>query len=636
MSSKYSYTEFSRDYNQIYCTILREERKKRMLSQEELASGILSRAALGNMEAGKMGWRKLVGDTLLQRMGVPPEYFEMVASSDELDRWRLREDICLLVPDRPQEAGIKIAKYRQKYSRREPLEEQFLRKVELILRLAKIEREVQERAFAGNHPDGDRLLAMAEDAVSCTVTGDWKGNLGRLWLAPSELEAILLVGAASAVCGRMEEAGKLWREVWNYPEAHQWKGRMAVMILPQVALLGMWLALCEKDYGQAFVLGREAVELLRRNSCHCYLLQLLEMMARIPEQAMREEEREYLGQMEIFRDAFGRIYSRFGCPGHRIWQGISVENTREAGLVLKMLRKFTGKSRAKAVYDGEEMVVTERQLEKIEKGVHKPSYENYQRLARQYGKGGGWRAAMLETDSAEVLELRQQIATLVGRCEWEKVEREMEQLRGKVDINFPRVKQEFLFLEALLVQEKTGDLRKSLDMLLEALYITVPDMEGKDRKWWVFQREEIIIAVNIASSYQELGEMEKAGKWYGMLCFSLNQQRGRTGIGLIGYSIWRDSYDNYLGELKQFEEAVKISEEAVCDHLKQPQFGPLARAYYRIAWNLYEIASENPLENELLRGQWKNSFQISEAIAYFSYNGYLQKFLKDRQRKYLF
>ena len=133
MPGEYEHNKLGQEYNQIYGTILREERKKRMISREELASGILSRTALENLESGKSGWRKLTGDTLLQRMGVATDYFEMVASADELDRWRMREDICLLTPTRPEETEMKIAEYREKYHMREALEEQFLQKAELWL-----------------------------------------------------------------------------------------------------------------------------------------------------------------------------------------------------------------------------------------------------------------------------------------------------------------------------------------------------------------------------------------------------------------------------------------------------------------------------------------------------------------------
>ena len=104
MRGNYGQAEFTRDYNATCGRIFQEERRRRKVSLEEIASGILSKTALGKMESGRAGWRKLEGDTLFQRLGISPDYFEMVASGDELGRWRLREDICLLIPDRAAEA----------------------------------------------------------------------------------------------------------------------------------------------------------------------------------------------------------------------------------------------------------------------------------------------------------------------------------------------------------------------------------------------------------------------------------------------------------------------------------------------------------------------------------------------------
>lgn len=49
------------------------------------------------MENGDTPWKKMIGDYLLQRLGVPTEYFEVMADARELNGWRDREDICLVV-----------------------------------------------------------------------------------------------------------------------------------------------------------------------------------------------------------------------------------------------------------------------------------------------------------------------------------------------------------------------------------------------------------------------------------------------------------------------------------------------------------------------------------------------------------
>ncbi len=626
MSDSYSQERFTCEYNKVCGSIFREERKSRGMSLEKIAAGLLSKTALGNMESGKTGWRKVTGDTLFQRLGILPDYFEMVASSDELERWRMREDISLLISDQDRKAQDRIREYRERYSDREPIEEQFLQKAELLLLL----KEQVEKAGSEACLQRERIETMAEAAIARTVPDRRGGKWIELPLAPSELEAFLLLGAVRMICDRREEAWQIQQAVWDYPRRHGWRERIIVQIMPQAALLGMELALQEKDSSKAFRMGREAVEMLRRNSCHCYLLPLLERMSGISEVELWERDRAYRNEIIVFRDGFKHIYAQEGYPGYRIWQGVYVENTREAGIVLKMLRKFAGKSCAKAVYDGEEMVITERQLEKIERGEHMPSHENYQRLIRQYGKSGGWMMPMLETDSVEVLEQWQGI----GFCEWDRAKERIEQLRQKVVMSYPRVRQAFLLFDALILQEYKREWEKSLDMLQKALYITMPDIEG-DKKWWVFQREEIIIASNISSTYRILGKMEEARRWYQAIRFSLQQQKGKSGLEQRGYAILMESVDNYLGQEERYEEAIEANKEAVSNYLKQPEIDTLDRAYYRIAWNTCKLSSKQKMQHELYRKQWMDAFQASETVADLFYDEYIMEFLQKRRKDYL-
>ena len=620
--------KFEREYNQICGKMLQEEREKRGISREELARGILSKTALSHMETGRIGWTKLPGDTLMHRMGVGTDYFEVVASAEELDRWRRREDICLLLPARPGEAVGKLREYRHVYGKREPLEEQFLCKAEALLALLDWRRD-------GEEADAVRLSDMARRAVCCTVPEGWERGMEDLWLAPSELEAVLLEAAARMVRGREEEAWELWQAVRMYPKAHHWRERVEALIAPQTAMLGIWLSLQgRRGIGQpVFAFAREALEMLRRNNSHSYLLPLLELMGRM--RPRDGGEAAYLEQAAEFREAFRRLYEWFGYPGYRIWQGISVDNTREIGVVLRMLRKCEGKSRARAIHDADGIIVTERQLEKIEKGVHKPSYENYQRLMRQYGKCGGWKTAMVEADSVEVLELRQQISTWIGRREWDRVWIEIERFRRKVDAAYPRVRQELLFWEALMKWKKEGALEEALELLLRALHCTVPSEEGRDLKWWVFEREECIIASNIASVYRRLGRLEEAGKWFDTVMFSLEQQRGRTGIEHRGYGILMSGYDNYLDDKGCLKLAVEMNEEAICNFLKWPRIDSVASILNAYAWNSYEIASKEPKLFDVLRPKWNDAFRLCQSLVRFRYDYYFEEFLQVREEKFL-
>ena len=79
------------------------------------------------MENGDTPWKKMIGDYLLQRLGVPTEYFEVMADARELNGWRDREDICLVVFEQPQKAQQLLEVYQKKYRKKTPFEEQFFK-----------------------------------------------------------------------------------------------------------------------------------------------------------------------------------------------------------------------------------------------------------------------------------------------------------------------------------------------------------------------------------------------------------------------------------------------------------------------------------------------------------------------------
>ena len=637
--------EFIREYNRAYGKAIGAERKKRKLSLEKLSSGIMSRTMLDKVEKGTAQWTKMEGDTLMLRMGIPPEYFEALASGEDLERWRKREDICLLVPGRPEEAAAAIDDYRGKYKRRERLEEQFLLKAEGALMLAQRGKPGREAE------DPEMILDTAIRAVNCTIPGGWKQSLEPLCLSPGELDAVLLVSAALFENGRREEAWQLWQAVWDYPEQHGWRERAMTMVLPQAAVLGIRMAAALEEGepgGRDTAMGSmtggvreaglpekglEALKLLRENGCHCYVLPLLDCLCECAASLFAEPE--YAEQVKAFRKMFLDIYAWFGYPGYRIWQGISVDNTRDAGMTLKMLRKFDEKSREKAVYDGDEPVISPRQLERIEKGLHKPSYENYDRLVKQYGKFGGWNMPLLETDSLEVLEQRQLISTLMEYGIWDKAEWEIQKFRTKVNPAFPKVRQELLFFDAALKQKKGGDLQECLEMLLEALRCTVPDFEGKDMKYWVYQREEIMIASNIGSFYRRLGKLEEAKKWFEAVLFSIDQNSFRTGIYHYGFDVAYQNYDNYLGHIHSIDNTVKMGESIIMKLLLHFRISSIQNLFYHIAWNAYEIAEKKPEEYASFRPIWEKAYRISKSMAEFMFASSTKAFLSEKESKYL-
>lgn len=122
-----------RRYNQYCGKFMYKERCRRGISEQKISRGVCTRTEFRKMENGDTPWKKMIGDYLLQRLGVPTEYFEVMADARELNGWRDREDICLVVFEQPQKAQQLLEVYQKKYRKKTPFEEQFLKKMQNIL-----------------------------------------------------------------------------------------------------------------------------------------------------------------------------------------------------------------------------------------------------------------------------------------------------------------------------------------------------------------------------------------------------------------------------------------------------------------------------------------------------------------------
>lgn len=324
-----------------------KERCRRGISEQKISRGVCTRTELRKMENGNIPWKKMIGDYLLQRLGVPTEYFEVMADARELNGWRDREDICLVVFEQPQKAQQLLEVYQKKYRKKTPFEEQFLKKMQTILLVQAYKKSFESKSVdvEREKSEGENLVESARQTVLCTLPDGWeKKKLSKFLLAPCELESILLLANCLLLIGKTDEAMQMHKKVSDYVKQAKFEPKVQILIYPQVALLGMKLELYAGNEEKAFSYGMEALELLRHQYSQRYVVFVLEELLNVLEcisvkgkedQKYKEEETE----VTEFLKTFEELYRLFSHPKKRMWQSISVSNTHEIGLTLKMLRK---------------------------------------------------------------------------------------------------------------------------------------------------------------------------------------------------------------------------------------------------------------------------------------------------------
>lgn len=595
------------------------------------------------MENGDTPWKKMIGDYLLQRLGVPTEYFEVMADARELNGWRDREDICLVVFEQPQKAQQLLEVYQKKYRKKTPFEEQFLKKMQNILLVQAYKKSFESKSVdvEREKSEGENLVESARQTVLCTLPDGWeKKKLSKFLLAPCELESILLLANCLLLIGKTDEAMQMHKKVADYVKQAKFEPKVQILIYPQVAFLGMKLELYAGNEEKAFSYGMEALELLRHQYSQRYVVFVLEELLNVLEcisvkgkedQKYKEEETE----VTEFLKTFEKLYRLFSHPKKRMWQSISVSNTHEIGLTLKMLRKAMGLSAAKVSAANPDHL-TARQIEKIEAGTHRPSGRNYEMLMQFYHKTGLEGQLLLETDSLEVLHQRQEIVDFIIREEWDNAWESFQSFKEKLDVNVPLNRQEMIFLDTDIqhTYHKKLTAQEYVKQMKKALYCTMPKIPMEKWNMWVFQREEAIVAGNIAGKFLNSGESKKAEELFSKLLQSFDMQMEHTRIPYRGYVVITTGLVNALGENKKYYQSIKQDERSI-NVLLNDTIEDVDAFIYDICWSLYELVNEYPDKKEKYQNWWRELFPIAYKLAEFFCKKNDASFYEERVEKYL-
>lgn len=632
-----------RRYNQYCGKFMYKERCRRGISEQKISRGVCTRTELRKMENGDTPWKKMIGDYLLQRLGVPTEYFEVMADARELNGWRDREDICLVVFEQPQKAQQLLEVYQKKYRKKTPFEEQFLKKMQTILLMQAYKKSFESKSVdvEREKSDGENLVESAQQTVLCTLPDGWeKKKLSKFLLAPCELESILLLANCLLLIGKTDEAMQMHKKVADYVKQAKFEPKVQILIYPQVALLGMKLELHAGNEEKALSYGMEALELLRHQYSQRYVVFVLEELLNVLEcisikgkedQKYKEEETE----VTEFLKTFEELYRLFSHPKKRMWQSISVSNTHEIGLTLKMLRKAMGLSAAKVSAANPDHL-TARQIEKIEAGTHRPSGRNYEMLMQFHHKTGLEGQLLLETDSLEVLHQRQEIVDFIIREEWDNAWESFQSFKEKLDVNVPLNRQEMIFLDTDIqhTYHKKLTAQEYVKQMEKALYCTMPKIPVEKWNMWVFQREEAIVAGNIAGKFLNSGESKKAEELFSKLLQSFDMQMEHTRIPYRGYVVITTGLVNALGENKKYYQSIKQDERSI-NVLLNDTIEDVDAFIYDICWSLYELVNEYPDKKEKYQNWWRELFPIAYKLAEFFCKKNDASFYEERVEKYL-
>ena len=594
-------------------------RKEKKIRTEKIVSGVISRRAFLDIEKGKSVLSRENWKFLMHRIGIVTDYFETVVSRKELKDWRCREDICLSVCEDCEKAKKLLEEYRNSHIKMSNIERQFCLKIEWLL--------------SRNEKSGEELYKLSKDAVCCTVQEDWKENLSALYVGPEELEAMLLVVWSLLKKNELMDAFRLFDQIQRYPKIHNWEPRMREMICAQIALIGIKLYERMKKIDIAYKIGIESLELLRQQSSQRYAYPLLAELVRIGIMLEKEKSEELL-QFQKFQKAFEIVYEENKIPYMRVWQCGSIENSYDVGMVLKRMRMAQEKTQEEVCIDEKGFsFLNVRQLSRIEKGENRPSTENFQFLTRKMGRELDWIMPMLETDSIEVLSMRQDIIYAIGMRQWKKAKNILEQLKTKIraeDYKEPQIQQEIQFIEAMYeleankitVSEAEKKYYEALSYTFELSWLSLEELP-------FIRSEEGIIISNIADIYHDMGNLKKSEELFEKLSSVYQKKQMLLKTNSSASAIILGQYSRLLGDIMNYKKALYIDSVNLQYELNDFNLIHIENLLYNQAWAYYEIDREQ--NNQKIQ----RKFWTAQRIAEFNRKEELINLLKMRENKYL-
>lgn len=594
-------------------------RKEKKIRTEKIVSGVISRRAFLDIEKGKSVLSRENWKFLMHRIGIVTDYFETVVSRKELKDWRCREDICLSVCEDCEKAKKLLEGYRNSHIKMSNIERQFCLKIEWLL--------------SRDEKSGEELYKLSEDAVCCTVQEDWKENLSALYVGPEELEAMLLVVWSLLKKNELMDAFRLFDQIQRYPKIHNWEPRMREMICAQIALIGIKLYERMQKIDIAYKIGIESLELLRQQSSQRYVYPLLVELVRIGIM-LEKEKSEELQQFLKFQKAFAILYEENKIPYMRVWQCGSIENSYDVGMVLKRMRMAQEKTQEEVCIDENGFsFLNVRQLSRIEKGENRPSTENFQFLTRNMGRELDWIMPMLETDSIEVLSMRQDIIYSIGMRQWKKAQNILEQLKTKIgaeDYKEPQIQQEIQFIEAMYeleankitVSEAEKKYYEALSYTFELSWLSLEELP-------FIRSEEGIIISNIADIYHDMGNLKKSEELFEKLSSVYQKKQMLLKTNSSASAIILGQYSRLLGDIMNYKKALYIDSVNLQYELNDFNLIHIENLLYNQAWAYYEIDREQ--NNQKIQ----RKFWTAQRIAEFNRKEELINLLKMRENKYL-
>lgn len=218
-------------------------------------------------------------------------------------------------------------------------------------------------------------------------------------------------------------------------------------------------------------------------------------------------------------------------------------------------------------YSQEELsfgVCSTSSLSRIENNTQVPSKKLFDALMQRLGVSESIYSAFISKEEMELVRLKQKLVWKLENLDFSDIDVLVEKMESRLSDWNELDNQYLMFVKANIQKHNHGKPEEVLEILLEAIRITMPDFsEVQNIKKRLLTFDEITILNSIALEYYDLGDKKKALKLLSELKgyldeHSIDEEEKSQKYPMIVYNMTK-----CLGEVERYAEVVELCTEGI-------------------------------------------------------------------------
>lgn len=478
--------------------MLFREREKMGEKQKSIAEGIISISDLCRVERGELEVDYFTLQALFERLGKSIDKLELAVSCSEYDAIAYRDAIVHSIAEWDySQLKRQIAEYHAYIDQRRPVHRQYM------IALRAMAYYVKDQDYAS-------CLGVMEQALSCTLSGDWLQQLqSGQRLCSQEIWIILAITYCRWKCGDTDGLSGQMEQLDCYILRCYTDAEEQVKVYPHCAWLLGQLYLEQGRVEEAYITCKKGKASLVENGSLSPLWEILELEETCLVNMGRQDELIWCRKCQ---EAVAFLYEAAGARLESNMMAAFMRSSFQGEFIItnelvRDLREANGLSQEELCAN----ICAQETLSRIEKGKRSPNKKKLYQMLKRMGMERENYYGFIQADDYELYEKVRQFNRCFPKRRMAEAEKLCDEIEGALDMT-RTINQQFIGAERIVRQQKRGELSREQAnrQLWELLCMTMPPSRSGAPIYRVPFRTEYVIWNRIAVNLRNEGNVKDA------------------------------------------------------------------------------------------------------------------------------